>query len=44
LPPDHETVHRLQHALDEGRAQAGEDRETAGFRQAEAVMKIWDDV
>jgi len=41
LPPDHETVKRLQHALDEGRAAEGEDRETAGFRQAEAVMAIW---
>ena len=41
LPPDHETVKRLQHALDEGRAGPGEERETAGFRQAEAVMAIW---
>ena len=41
LPPDHETVKRLQHALDEGRARPGEDRETAGFRQAEAVMAVW---
>jgi len=41
LPPDHETVKRLQHALEEGRAQEGESKETAGFRQAEAVMAIW---
>ena len=41
LPPDHVTVQRLEHALDQGRAAPGEDRETAGFRQAEAVMAIW---
>ena len=41
LPPDHVTVRRLQHALAQGRAAPGEDRETAGFRQAEAVMAIW---
>jgi 5-methyltetrahydrofolate corrinoid/iron sulfur protein methyltransferase len=41
LPPDHVTVRRLQHALEQGRAAPGEDRETAGFRQAEAVMAIW---
>jgi hypothetical protein len=35
------TVRRLQHALEQGRAAPGEDRETAGFRQAEAVMAIW---
>lgn len=43
LPDDHETVRRLQYALDQGRAGEGEDRETAGFRQAEAVMQIWDE-
>jgi cobalamin-dependent methionine synthase I len=42
LPEDHETVGRLRYALDQGRAGAGEDRETAGFRQAEAVMRIWE--
>ena len=42
LPEGHETVGRLRHALDEGRARQGEDRETAGFRQAEAVMAIWE--
>ncbi len=43
LPPDHQTVRRLQYALDQGRAQESEDRETAGFRQAEAVMAIWEE-
>jgi 5-methyltetrahydrofolate corrinoid/iron sulfur protein methyltransferase len=43
LPHDHDTVGRLRHALDQGRPAEGEDRETAGFRQAEAVLKIWDD-
>lgn len=42
LPEEHETVTRLRHALDQGRAAEGEDRETAGFRQAEAVMGIWE--
>src|SRR5271157_2379070 len=41
LPAAHETVKRLQYALDQGRAAPGEERETAGFRQAEAVMAIW---
>lgn len=41
LPPDHVTVRRLQHALEQGRPAPGEDRETAGFRQAEAVMAVW---
>jgi len=41
LPADHKMVHLLQHALDEGRAVEGESKETAGFRQAEAVMEIW---
>ncbi|MGA2383187.1 MAG: dihydropteroate synthase [Gemmatimonadales bacterium] len=41
LPAGHETVKRLQYALDQGRAAPGEERETAGFRQAEAVMAIW---
>ena len=42
LPEDHEAVRLLRHALEAGRAGAGEDRETAGFRQAEAVMRIWE--
>jgi len=41
LPEGHETVRRLQQALDAGRAQPGESRETAGFRQAEGVLAIW---
>lgn len=41
LPPDHPMVGLLSHALDEGRALEGESRETAGFRQAEAVMGTW---
>ena len=41
LPAGHQTVTRLMHALDQGRAAPGEERETAGFRQAEAVMAIW---
>jgi hypothetical protein len=31
----------LRHALDQGRVGEGESKETAGFRQAEAVMEIW---
>lgn len=42
LPEGHETVKRLRYALQQGRAAEGEDRETAGFRQAEAVLAIWD--
>ena len=42
LPEGHETVKRLRHALEQGRAAPGEERETAGFRQAEAVMGIWE--
>jgi len=42
LPREHDIVRRLQHALDEGRPGANEDKETAGFRQAEAVLRIWD--
>lgn len=41
LPEDHRAVTLLRHALEQGRAAPGEDRETAGFRQAEAVMGIW---
>lgn len=41
LPSEHVTVQRLREALDQGRAKDGEDRETAGFRQAEAVLRIW---
>jgi cobalamin-dependent methionine synthase I len=41
LPPDHKMVELLRRALDEGRPAEGESKETAGFRQAEAVMRIW---
>jgi 5-methyltetrahydrofolate corrinoid/iron sulfur protein methyltransferase len=41
LPADHKMVSALRRALDQGRASGGESRETAGFRQAEAVMEIW---
>ena len=41
LPAGHKMVSLLQHALDQGRAAEGESKETAGFRQAEAVMEIW---
>lgn len=41
LPADHPTVAKLRRALDAGRVQEGETQETAGFRQAEAVMEIW---
>ena len=44
LPNDHVVVERLRHALEEGRAAQGESTETAGFRQAEAVMNIWSDM
>lgn len=43
LPEEHRTVALLRHALEQGRAAPGEDRESAGFRQAEAVMGIWAD-
>jgi len=40
LPPDHPMVGKLRAALKEGRAAEGESQETAGFRQAEAIMAI----
>jgi 5-methyltetrahydrofolate--homocysteine methyltransferase len=40
LPADHTLVEQLRHALEQGRAGDGESQETAGFRQAEAVMEI----
>ncbi len=40
LPPDHPMVAKLRLALEQGRAQEGESQETAGFRQAEAIMAI----
>jgi len=44
LPADNVFVERLGYALEQGRAADGESKETAGFRQAEAVMNIWSDM
>lgn len=41
LPSDHTMVGLLQQALEQGRPTEGESKETAGFRQAEAIMGIW---
>jgi 5-methyltetrahydrofolate--homocysteine methyltransferase len=43
LPADHPMVARLRAALEQGRAAAGESQETAGYRQAEAIMAICND-
>lgn len=40
LPADHPMVEKLRHALDQGRPRDGESQETAGFRQAEAIMAL----
>jgi 5-methyltetrahydrofolate--homocysteine methyltransferase len=40
LPADHTLVQQLRFALEQGRAKEDESQETAGFRQAEAVMDI----
>ena len=40
LPTDHPMVEKLRLALAQGRAVDGESQETAGFRQAEAIMDI----
>ncbi len=40
LPPEHPMVDKLRQALARGRAAHGESHETAGFRQAEAIMEI----
>ena len=40
LPPGHPMVGKLRAALEQGRASAGETQETAGYRQAEAIMAI----
>lgn len=40
LPADHPMVGKLREALEAGRAQGDESQETAGFRQAEAIMAI----
>ncbi len=41
LPAGHPLVGKLRQALEQGRPVEGESQEMAGFRQAEAVMKIW---
>lgn len=43
LPPDHPMVHRLRQVLQQGRPLDGETQETAGYRQAEAVMDLCND-
>lgn len=43
LPEGHPMIDRLREALSQGRAQDGESQETAGFRQAEAIMAICND-
>jgi cobalamin-dependent methionine synthase I len=43
LPADHPMVEKLRQALELGRALEGESQETAGFRQAEAIMAICND-
>ena len=40
LPAGHSLVERLRKAVEQGRASAGETQESAGFRQAEAIMEI----
>ena len=40
LSPDDPMVAQLRAALEQGRAREGETQETAGFRQAEAIMAI----
>ena len=40
LPADHPMVAKLREALAAGRPQEGETQETAGYRQAEAIMAI----
>jgi 5-methyltetrahydrofolate--homocysteine methyltransferase len=40
LPPENPMVEKLRQALAQGRAGAGESQETAGYRQAEAIMAI----
>jgi 5-methyltetrahydrofolate--homocysteine methyltransferase len=40
LPPGNPMVEKLRLALGQGRANAGESQETAGYRQAEAIMAI----
>ncbi len=44
LPLQDPMVAQLQQALDRGRAQNGESQEIAGFRQAEAIMEIYNNL
>ena len=43
LPPENPMVEKLRLALAQGRAGADESQETAGYRQAEAIMAICND-
>ena len=43
LPAGHPVVAKLRAALEQGRAADGESQETAGYRQAEAIMEICND-
>jgi 5-methyltetrahydrofolate corrinoid/iron sulfur protein methyltransferase len=43
LPTDHPLVAQLRKALELGRVWEGESQESAGFRQAEAIMEICND-
>lgn len=43
LDPGHPMVERLRAALEAGRPRDGESQETAGYRQAEAIMEICSD-
>jgi cobalamin-dependent methionine synthase I len=43
LPPDNPMVEKLRLALAQGKVQSGESQETAGYRQAEAIMEICND-
>lgn len=40
LPKDHPMVDKLRRALEHGKVGNGETQETAGYRQAEAIMEI----
>jgi 5-methyltetrahydrofolate--homocysteine methyltransferase len=40
LPSNHPMVAKLRDALEQGRSREGESSETAGYRQAEAIMHL----
>jgi 5-methyltetrahydrofolate corrinoid/iron sulfur protein methyltransferase len=44
FPEENVFTERLRYALQQGKPADGESQETAGFRQAEAVMNIWSDM